>query len=306
MASPRHTVGGLFGPAELIGRDVILAAPGCVTQSWCEVDEHTIDVGGTPVFYRRGPGAADVLYLHSAPTSSDDWLELLALTGGIAPDLPGFGRSGKAAHYDYSLTGYTGVIEQLLDALQLPRVTIVGHAWGAAAGLVFAQHHPERVDRLAIIDPIPLVDGFTWPGMVRWLRRPAIGELTMGSLNRRLLARLLRRGSTTPAAWPDSRIDAVWEQFDQGTQRAILRLHRSVDERSLAAAGGGLDELPHTTLVVWGDEDPWIAPSFADFYAARLPDAVAERVPGAGHWPWLDAPEVIGRLAAFVADARPE
>ena len=48
-----------------------------------------------PVFYRRGTGA-DVLYLHSVPTSSDDWRELLAVTGGIAPDLPGFGRSGKA------------------------------------------------------------------------------------------------------------------------------------------------------------------------------------------------------------------
>ncbi len=61
------------------------------------MDEHTIDVGGTPVFYRRRAGA-DVLYLHSVPTSSDDWKDLLARTGGIAPDLPGFGRSGKAAN----------------------------------------------------------------------------------------------------------------------------------------------------------------------------------------------------------------
>ena len=124
-----------------------------------------------------------MLYLHSVPTSSDDWRDLVALTGGIAPDLPGFGRSGKAANYDYSLTGYGRFVEELLDVLAIPRVTIVGHAWGAAAGLVFAQRHPERIERLALIDPVPLLDGFRWPGIVRWWRRPGVGELVMGSVS---------------------------------------------------------------------------------------------------------------------------
>jgi pimeloyl-ACP methyl ester carboxylesterase len=266
------------------------------------VDEHTIDLGGAPVFYRRRAGAGgEVLYLHSVPTSSDDWVDLLAVTGGVAPDLPGFGRSGKAANYDYSLTGYAQFVEELLDALALPRVTIVGHAWGAAAGLVFAQRQPERVDRLAVIDPIPLLSGYSWPGIVRWWRRPGIGELAMGSATRWMLARLLRHGSATPAAWPDGRVDAVWDQFDQGTQRAILRLHRSVDGASLEAAGSRLDTLRQPALIVWGEADPWIPPSFADAYAGRLPSATVERVPGAGHWPWLDAPQLTERLAAFAA-----
>jgi pimeloyl-ACP methyl ester carboxylesterase len=270
------------------------------------VDEHTIDLGGTPVFYRRHTGAsANVLYLHSIPTSSDDWTELLALTGGIAPDLPGFGRSGKAAHYDYTLTGYATFVENLLDTLGLSEVTLVGHGWGAAVGLVFAQRRPERVDRLAIIDPVPLVPGFSWPGIVRWWRRPAIGELLMGSVTRWLLARLLRHGAVTSSAWSESRIDHVWEQFDQGTQRAILRLHRSVDEQSLAAAGDRLADLHHPALVVWGEQDPWLAPGFADAYAQRLPAATVERVANAGHWPWLDAPKLTARLAAFAADAQP-
>ncbi len=266
------------------------------------MNEHTIDVGGMPVFYRRHPGV-DVLYLHSVPTSSDDWRDLLAITGGVAPDLPGFGRSGKAGHYDYSLPGYARFIEGLLGGLDLDRVTIVGHGWGAAAGLVFAQQHPERVQRLAIIDAVPLLEGVTWPRIVRWWRRPGLGELVMGSLSRRTLARGLRGGSETADAWPDDRVRAVWEQFDQGTQRAILRLHRSVDAEALAAAGRGLSELPHPALVLWGEADPWIAPRFADEYARRLPAATAERVPGAGHWPWLDQPALAGRLADFIGDA---
>ena len=270
------------------------------------VDEHTIQVAGASVFYRRGPALGDeVLYLHSVPTSSDDWPALLELTGGLAPDLPGFGRTDKAGNLDYSLSAYALFVEQFLDALAVDEVVLVGHGWGAAIGLLFAQRHPDRVTRLAIVDAVPLLDGFQWPSIARWMRRPGVGELLMGSVNRRLLARTLRHGSATPEAWPDARVDAVWQQFDQGTQRAILRLHRSVDEQALAGYGAGLGELEHPALVVWGDRDPWLGPPFADAYARRLPHATVEHVSDAGHWPWLDQPALAQRLASFAANPRP-
>jgi pimeloyl-ACP methyl ester carboxylesterase len=92
----------------------------------------------------------------------------------------------------------------------------------------------------------------------------------------------------------------VWEQFDQGTQRAILRLHRSADPRQLARAGADLQGVNAPALVIWGEQDPWLAPEFADAYAARLPNATARRIEGAGHWPWLDRPEVVDAVAAFL------
>ncbi len=253
------------------------------------------------MFYRRAPAhGSEIIYLHSAPTSSDDWSALLELTGGLAPDLPGFGRTSKAGNLDYRLPAYALFVEQFLDALDVPRVALVGHGWGAAVGLLFAQRHPDRVTRLAIIDAVPLLDGFEWPTIAKWLRRPGIGELVMGSVNRRLLARTLRKASATEQAWPDARVGAVWDQFDQGTQRAILRLHRSVDAPALAAAGEGLADLEQPALVVWGEQDPWLAPAFAEAYAQRLPNAVVERVAGAGHWPWLDQRALAEQVAGFI------
>jgi pimeloyl-ACP methyl ester carboxylesterase len=269
------------------------------------VDEHTTEVAGAPVFYRRAPARdSEVLYLHSVPTSSDDWLALLELSGGVAPDLPGFGRTSKAGNLDYTLSAYALFVEHFLDALDISEVALVGHGWGAAIGLLFAQRHPERVTRLAIIDAVPLLDGFEWPAIARWLRRPGVGELIMGSVNRWLLARILRKAGATPGAWPDTRVDAVWDQFDQGTQRAILRLHRSVDAADLAASGDGLDGLKQPALVVWGDQDPWLAPAFADAYGRRLPHAEIAHVTGAGHWPWLDDPALAQRLASFATNER--
>lgn len=270
------------------------------------VDEHTIEVAGASVFYRSGPATGvPALYLHSVPTSSDDWAPMLERTGGIAPDLIGFGRSGKAGNLDYSLDGQAGYVDQLLQGLQIGRVKLVAHGWGAAIGLVYAQRHPERVERVVLCNAIPLLAGFEWPRIARVWRRAAIGELVMGSTNKWLLARTLRGGAVSADAWPDSRIAAVWEQFDQGTQRAILRLHRSVDADGLAASGAGLTGLNMPALVVWGERDPWLDPGFADAYAARLPKAVAERIPQAGHWAWMDQPATIDRIVAFLEREAP-
>lgn len=264
------------------------------------VDEHTIQVAGAAILYRSGPtDGAPVLYLHSAPTSGEDWVPLLEVTGGVAPDLPGFGRSAKPGNLDYTPAGYATFVVDYLDAAGLGEVSVVGHGWGAAIGLMFAQAHPERVSRLAVVNAVPLLPSFSWPPTVSWLRRPGIGELLIGSVNRWLLARWLRSGAVSERAWPDARVDTVWEQFDQGTQRAILRLHRAADPPALVAAGLDLATLEMPVFVVWGEHDRWMDPAFAAAYGRALPHATVELIPGAGHWPWLEDPDLAGRLAAF-------
>jgi pimeloyl-ACP methyl ester carboxylesterase len=104
--------------------------------------EQTLELEVGPVFVRRaeppGPFAPPALFLHTVPTSSDDLLALLERCGGVAPDLPGFGRSSKAGHLDYTPSGQADFIAALLEALELERVSLVAHGWGAAGGLAFA------------------------------------------------------------------------------------------------------------------------------------------------------------------------
>ncbi|MGA8365319.1 MAG: alpha/beta fold hydrolase, partial [Solirubrobacteraceae bacterium] len=99
-----------------------------------------------------------------------------------------------------------------------------------------------------------------------------------------------------PEAW----LDSVFAHFDQGTQRAILRLYRSAPSDVLAAAGARLDTLSMPALVVWGRVDPYIPARFGRDFAQALPDAELLELADAGHWPWLDRPEVIERVADFL------
>jgi pimeloyl-ACP methyl ester carboxylesterase len=272
------------------------------------VDEHTIHLDDSPVYYRSAdPPGLPTLYLHGIPTSSDDWPEFLARTGGIAPDMIGFGRSGKGGHLDYSPAGLATFVERLLAHLGVEDLQLVGHDWGGAVGLEFAARNPGRVRRLVLCNAPPLSDPSGWPRILRLWRTRGLGELLMGASTRGALARMLRRGSVRADAWSDARIAAVWDQFDQGTQRAILRLVRSAAANSVGSSGprvgdgGGAQAGDPPVVLIWGEADPWYPSAVADAYAARLPGAAVARIAGAGHWPWLDRPEVVDRVASVLA-----
>lgn len=269
-----------------------------------DIEQHRGDLGGLPVFWReaRAPGGgAPVLYLHGVPTHGEDWLPFLERAGGIAPDLPGFGHSGKPAEFDYSIAGYRAFLERFLDLLGVERLSLVVHDWGGV-GLALAQTAPERVERLVVINCVPLLPGYRWHRLARAWRRPGLGEAVMGLTSRRTFRLISREARVAPGPMPDAFVDSVWGSFDHGTQRAILRLYRSAPSEALADAGRDLGEIRCPALVLWGQEDPYIPTSFAHDYAAHLggPTQV-EIVPGAGHWPWIDRPEVIGTVVGFLA-----
>lgn len=272
-----------------------------------EASEHTAELDGLPVFWRSaeppsGYAGAPVLYLHGVPTSSDEWTMLLARTGGIAVDLPGFGRSGKPGSLTYTIAEYDVFIERFLAHLELDRVRLAMHDWGVV-GLAFAQRAPERVERIALINAVPFLPGYRWHRTARIWRAPVLGELLMGATVGPTLNVFTRESNVTRGPLPKQWRESVLAHFDQGTQRAILRLYRSSPEGVLAAAGAHLGALRMPALVVWGMRDPYIPGEFAGAYARALPDAELIELPDAGHWPWFDRPDVLERIADFLTAA---
>ena len=260
--------------------------------------------GPIPVFWRSAPAPGDrptPLYVHGVPSSSDDWVSFLERTGGIAPDLPGFGRSGKPGYLDYSMEEYDRFLGQFLDDRGLDRVSLVVHDWGAV-GLLTAQRMPERIARLVIVNSVPFLPGYRWHRTARIWRTPLLGEFSMGMTFKFTMRQLTRESNVTPGPLPEEWIADTWEHFDQGTQRAILRLYRSSSPAKLEAAGARLGELDVPALVVWGNADPYIPAHFGRDYAAALPQAELAEYPDAGHWGWFDRPDMVDRIAAFLSE----
>jgi pimeloyl-ACP methyl ester carboxylesterase len=250
----------------------------------------------------QGVPTAPPLYLHGVPTSSDDWTAFLERTGGVAPDLLGFGRSGKPGYLTYTIEEYGRFIERFLDMLELERVRMVVHDWGAV-GLAFAQAHPERIERLVVTNAVPFLPGYRWHRTARIWRTPVLGELAMGAIVPLTLRIATRESNVKPGPLPREWIDSVMRYLDHGTHRAILRLYRSSPSEVLARAGERLSTLTMPALVVWGTQDPYIPARFAEEYARVLPNAHLLGLPDAGHWWWLDRPDAIETVAEFLCAA---
>ncbi len=267
-----------------------------------EIRERTVTVEDVSIFLREAEppaGALPTLYVHGNPTNSEIWTGPLELTGGLAPDLPGWGRSAKPSHIDYSPEGLAAYLTGLVESEGLGRFNLVVHDWGALA-LAMDRAVLKRVERLVIIDGVPLFDSYRWHRVGRVWRVPVLGELSMGFTTRRVLGLLAGRAFPNRGGTPDEFLDLVWNGFDQGTQRAILKLYRSADPETLAAAGVRLGAITGPTLVIWGRADPFIGTEFAQRYADAVGGPAEVELVDAGHWPWLDRPELVERIARFV------
>jgi len=252
-----------------------------------DIIEHRAEVDGIETFWRQG-GDVPILYVHGNPNNSDVMLPFLERTGGVAMDLPGFGRSAKPGHFDYSIGGYGSWLEAFLRTLGWRRCRVFVHDWGSV-GLMLG----DRLERVVVVNAVPFLPGYKWHRFARIWQTPLLGELFQGTTTRWGLKRFL------PGMSEDF-IDSIWDHYDHGTQRAVLKLYRSAPPHVLARAGERLGDINAPALVVWGHDDPYLPTRFAHAYGEALGGEV-EVIDGAGHWPWIDKPELIERVCGFLS-----
>ena len=154
--------------------------------------------GGPAVVLLHGFGSCSFLWRASAPWLAEAGCTVLAI------DLLGHGESDRPPDASYGLGAQAEYVEQALTALRLGPVTLVGQDMGALVGALLAAQRPERVSRLALLEPL---DPDDLPGAaIRSLQRTsARAALTANTLfgARPLLEPLLRSAVGDPAQMPD-------------------------------------------------------------------------------------------------------
>ena len=264
-------------------------------------------VDGVSTFFRRVPGEGDpVVFVHGNPTSSSDWLPFLdrITEPALALDLPGWGRSEipDPADFDYSMTGLGLFVQRFLSRMAVQRYSLVLHDWGSLA-LIGAQEEPERIRRLVIANVVPLLPGYRWHRTGRAWRTRGLGEASRFLVAKPLVDLGLRESRGDWSRHDLALVDEVTTQMrDRRRVAAIVQLYRSGDPDRLAAAGERLGEITAPSLVVSGMKDRYVPGRFGAAYAERLPNSTLIEVPGAGHWPWLDSPELVETMIRFVTN----
>jgi pyruvate dehydrogenase E2 component (dihydrolipoamide acetyltransferase) len=285
------------GPGGMIGReDVQRAAEEAKAASTEEAEEQVVDVGGVATHYLiAGPaGAPKVVFVHGLGGSYETWsLNLPAFAEGFricALDLAGAGSSDKPA-MDYSIPAMAEFLGRFLDSLggDWQRVSIVGHSLGGAIALAFASRHPERVERLVLVDSAGL--GTEINGEVLDLIR---AEPSMEGIRTELTHFFAHQGLVQQAL-----VEQLYQQrLQPGAREAMLATtdaafggnHQHIDLRETLAA------LNDNALVVWGSEDSVIPVAHAR-EASRTPGSRVDVFDACGHCPHIEKAEAFNQLA---------
>jgi len=239
-----------------------------------------------------GPKDAPALLLiHGLGSSLHTWEPWAQGLAGpyrvIRLDLPGSGLSPPDAAGDYSDARSLRLLLALLDHLQLPRATLVGHSMGGRLAWSFAAAYPQRVARLVLVAP----DGFASPGFE--YDKPAAVPAVLG-LMRQVLPRPLLRMNLAPAYADQAQLtDALLDRYFDlirapGARQAMLqRMRQTVLTDPLPK----LARISAPTLLLWGAQDAMIPLANAQDYLRAIPDSRLVQIDGVGHLPQEEDPQ---------------
>lgn len=215
-----------------------------------------------------------LLLLHGLAGSSRWWSrnieDFRAHRRVIIPDLVGYGRSPLAGRVP-TMPASADLLAAWMDAMALDRVDIAGHSMGGQVATHFAARHPDRLERLVLVD-------------AAGIPRP----ITPGNVARFALeiAPLWRWGDPTflPVIVGDA-----WTAGPRTLLRSIAHILRD-DVRPL------LPGISAPTLIVWGEHDNWVPLPHALEFRQGIPNSSLVVIRGAAHMPMVDRPEAFGRL----------
>jgi len=251
----------------------------------------------------EGEGAP-VVFVHGEPTWSFLWRKVLVPVRDagfrcIAPDLPGFGRSDKPIDIDwYTYDRHVEALEPLLEQLDVRGATIVVHDWGGPIGLRLAVEHPERFERLVILD----TGLFTGRQRMSdaWVKFRDFVERTED-----LPVGLLVRGACKRD--PGEEVIAAYEApypsvaSKSGARAFPLMIPHTPEEPGAAAGQRVLDALKadaRPTLMLWADSDPVLPLATGERFAEAIGREAPHVIGDASHFLQEDAGPEIGRQIA--------
>ena len=250
-----------------------------------------------------GPG---VLLLHGAGLDAGG-LSLGSAMGALAdtcrvfaPDLPGFGESDPMPA-GWGFAELSAFLSSLLDALALPRASLVGVSMGGGVALGFALQAPDRVERMALIDSACL-DGAIPGGRLTWflVHLPGLNLIGWWLLKSRHLMRwtLLRAMRHRPDLVTPMLIDELMRLIRKRRPGAASR---QLQRREIAWNGlrtnyvNRLPEISIPTLILHGEYDQLLPVCIAERAHRLIRSSRLEVVRNCGHFAPLEQPEAVNR-----------
>ncbi len=265
----------------------------------------TIEVDGVPTSYLTSGTGPPVLLLHGTYWSRvwQPVIDSLARRDlrPVAVDFPGCGFSGGQLTLETAaVPALTAWVERFADVLGIEGpLDVAGHDIGGAVAQRLAIRGSAGVRRLALVNSVSY-DSWPVPGVARFRDADVIAATSTDDLlamRRKALETAIARPMTDAERegylrpWTDSRVARSW-----------MAMAGAADSRYTTELVDELRASDIPKLLVWGEDDTFQPVSYAERLASELPNTTLHRLPGAGHIPMENHPQVVAEtLAGFFA-----
>jgi len=299
---------------------VLVAAGGYVVSAWApdlpvEALKATyapppsqfITVNGLALHVRdEGPrdDPTPIVLLHGTSSSLhtwQGWVDALKATRRVIRfDLPGFGLTGPSKDNDYRMAAFVKAVIGVMDALGVQRAVLGGNSLGGGIAWHVAVAHPERVERLVLVDAVgyPFVSESVPIGF-RLARLPVLRVLMQRILPRSVVEQSVRNVFGDPSKVTPELIQRYYDiTRREGNRAAVVARFKQEHADADTAA---IRTIRQPTLIVWGGNDHLIPPSNAVRFGRDIPGSKVVMFPDLGHVPHEEDPAATYRaLHAFL------
>ena len=274
-----------------------------------------VTAAGVRTFYLEAGEGPPVVLLHGLGATNASMLPTLRDLARdhrvIAPDLPGFGDSGKPLRSLHAAF-YARWFVELCAALGLERPHVIGNSMGGRIAVEAGLRFPDEVDRLVLLAPSPaFLKGRDWVRLVRLLR-PELALVPLPVPHRSVvqgIRRMFSRPSRLAPAWYDAAADEFVRVFSTPRGRisffsAMRQIYLEEPHRKPGGFWSRLPELERPALFIWGQRDRLVPARFAAHVERALPTATSVVLPDCGHVPHYELPDRTHALVReFLSDA---
>ncbi len=265
--------------------------------------------------------APTVLLVHGITASHRSWVSLadrLPDVRVIAPDLRGRGRSNQLPG-PYGITVHADDLAAILDRLDVPSATVVGHSMGGFVTVAFRHRHRERASGVVLVDgglPLPIPEGLTPDEATAAILGPVQQRLSMTFADHEAYRDFFRRhpAFTELSAQVTDYIDydLVGEPGNYRPSTSFEAM--AADSRSQQDGEDwllpGLARMPVGTPFLRAprgllDEEPGLFPApWVARWAAEFPALDVREVPGTNHYTLLFDEPGLAAITGAVLDVR--
>jgi haloalkane dehalogenase len=275
-----------------------------------DVELPHVNVLDSTIAYREAgnPEAPVALFLHGNPTSSYIWRKIIPLVAPvapcIAPDLIGFGQSGKP-DIEYRFADHVRYLDAFLDSLAISSAFVIAQDWGTALAFHLAARRPEFMRGLAFME-------FTWP-MPTWedfhadaretfqkFRTPVVGERMI--LEDNAFVEQVLPGATVRKL-TDEEMSVYRAPFPTAeSRRPIWRFPNELPiagqpadvYSTLESAHRALAQSSYPKLLFMATPGALVSPSVAKRFSSNIEDCRVVDLGSGIHYLQEDHPELIG------------